>query len=144
MFWIHFSCKCRFFSPWLSDMGRILHWAYTIHQKKNWFFCEEINWWKKERCVAAFLALDWSFYLLFFCSRASPRGHKEALLRTLSSLLSVLFYQTTWSEFFQKVSIKRPGPSQKKSIVLFYFRAATANFWSLLNNLVWIFGKSLY
>ena len=36
------------------------------------------------------------------------------------------------------------GPSQKKSIVLFDFRAATANFWSPLNNLVWIFGKSLY
>ena len=51
-----------------------------------------------------------------------------------------------------KVSIKRPvllndlvwifpkslwpGPSKKKLIVLFYFRAATANFWSLLNNLV--------
>ena len=34
---------------------------------------------------------------------------------TLRSLLSVLFYQTTWSEFFQKVSIKRPGPSQKKN-----------------------------
>ena len=29
----------------------------------------------------------------------------------------------TWSEFVQKVSIKRPGPSQKKSIVPFYFRA---------------------
>ena len=40
--------------------------------------------------------------------------------------------------------IKPPGPSQKKLIVLFYFRAATANFWALLNNLVWIFGKSLY
>ena len=60
---------------------------------------------------------------------------------TLRSLLSVLFYQTTLSEFFQKVSIKRKGPSQKKSIVLFYFRAATANFWSLLNDLVWIFKK---
>ena len=48
------------------------------------------------------------------------------------------------SEFSQKVSIKQPGPSQKKLIILFYFRAATANFWSLLNNLVWIFGKSLY
>ena len=48
---------------------------------------------------------------------------------------------TTWFEFFQKVSIKRPGPSQKKSIVLLYFRAATANFWALLNDLVWIFGK---
>ena len=29
-------------------------------------------------------------------------------------------------------------------IVLFYFRAATANFWALLNNLVWIFRKRLY
>ena len=37
--------------------------------------------------------------------------------------------------------MKRPGPSQKKSIVLFYFRATTANIWSLLNDLVWIFGK---
>ena len=33
---------------------------------------------------------------------------------TLSSLSSVLFYLTTWSEFFKKVSIKQPGPSQKK------------------------------
>ena len=65
-------------------------------------------------------------------------------LATLSSLLSVLFYQTTSSEFFQKVSIKQPGTSQKKLIILFYFRAAMANFLSLLNNLVWIFGKSLY
>ena len=54
---------------------------------------------------------------------------------------------------YSKVSIKRPvllndlvwifpkslwpGPL----IVLFYFRAATANFWSLLNNLVWVFLK---
>ena len=53
-------------------------------------------------------------------------------------LLSVLFYQTTWSEFFQKVSIKQPGSSQKK---IDYFRAATANYWSLLNDLVWMFGK---
>ena len=63
---------------------------------------------------------------------------------TLRSLLSILFYQTAWSEFFQKVSIKQPGPSQKKLILLFYFRAATANFWSLLNNLVWIFGEVSY
>ena len=41
------------------------------------------------------------------------------------------------------LDFKQPGSSQKKSIILFYFRAATANFWSLLNNLVWIFGKSL-
>ena len=57
---------------------------------------------------------------------------------TLRSLLSVLFYQTTWSEFFQIVSIKRPGPSQKKSIVLFYLLTCLL---SLLSNLVWIFGK---
>ena len=50
----------------------------------------------------------------------------------------------TWSEFFQNVSIKQPGPSQKQSTILFYFRAATANFWSLLNNLVLVSGKSLY
>ena len=47
---------------------------------------------------------------------------------TLRFLLSVLFYQTTWSEFLQKVSIKQPGLSQKKMILLSYFRAATANF----------------
>ena len=35
----------------------------------------------------------------------------------------------------QKVSIKRPGQS--------YFRAATANFWALLNDLVRIFVKTL-
>ena len=63
------------------------------------------------------------------------------ILSTLRSLLSVLFYYMTWSEIFQKVSIKRPGPSQKKMIILFYFRATAANFWSLLNNLVWIFEK---
>ena len=37
---------------------------------------------------------------------------------------------------FSKKSIKGPGPSQKKLIVLFYFRAATANFWALSNDLV--------
>ena len=63
-------------------------------------------------------------------------------MHTLRPLLSVLFYLTTWSEFFKKsLSIKRTGPSQKKLIVLFYFRAATANFWSLLNNLVWSLKK---
>ena len=60
----------------------------------------------------------------------------DTICTTLSSPLSVLFYQTTWSEFFQRVSFKQPGPSQKKWIVLFYFRAAMANLWSLLNNLV--------
>ena len=49
----------------------------------------------------------------------------------------------TWSEFFLKVSIKQPGPSQKKMIVLFDFRDARANFWSLLNDLIWIFGKKI-
>ena len=39
-----------------------------------------------------------------------------SLLCTLKSLLSVLFYQTTWSDFFQKVSIKRLGPSQKNQL----------------------------
>ena len=29
-------------------------------------------------------------------------------------------------------------------MVLFYFRATKANFWSLLNNMDFIFGKSLY
>ena len=47
-------------------------------------------------------------------------------------------------KFFGHSTIKRPGPSQKKLIVLFYFRAAMANFWALLNNLVWKFRKSLY
>ena len=46
--------------------------------------------------------------------------------------------------FFQKVSMKRQGPSQKKLSTLFYFRAATVNFWTLLNNLVWIFRNRLY
>ena len=46
---------------------------------------------------------------------------------------------------YSKVSIKRPVLSNDlfwifpKSL----FRAATTNFWSLLNNLVWTFGKSL-
>ena len=62
---------------------------------------------------------------------------------TLWSLLSVLFYWTPWSDFFQKFSIKRPGPSQKKWIVLSNFRATTANFWFLLNDMVCMFGKSL-
>ena len=42
----------------------------------------------------------------------------------------------------QKVSVKQPVPSQKKSIVLFNCRATTANSWSLLNNLVWVFKKN--
>ena len=37
---------------------------------------------------------------------------------TLRSQLSVMFYQTTWSEFFQKVFIKQQGPFHKKIIVL--------------------------
>ena len=51
-------------------------------------------------------------------------------------------------------SIKRPGLDIWKMSLLndqvhhrknrFYFRAATANFWALLNDLVWIFGKNLY
>ena len=36
-----------------------------------------------------------------------------------------------WCESFQKVSIEQPGPSQKKIIGLFYFRAATANLFGL-------------
>ena len=37
-----------------------------------------------------------------------------------------------------EIPCKRPGPSQKKLIILFCFRAAAANFWTLLNNLVWM------
>ena len=65
-------------------------------------------------------------------------------LLTLSTLLSVLFYQTTWSEFFKKYLLNDQVHLKKKMIILFYFRAAIANFWALLNNLVWIFGKCLY
>ena len=48
---------------------------------------------------------------------------------------------------YSKVSIKLPVllnaqvHLRKKLIVLFYFKTAMANFWFLLNNLVWIFGK---
>ena len=35
----------------------------------------------------------------------------------------------SWSGYLKLFSIKRPGPSQKESIILFHFRAATANFW---------------
>ena len=51
---------------------------------------------------------------------------------------------------YSKVSIKRPVLLNDlviifpKIIILFYFRAAMANFWYLSNDLVWIFGKSLY
>ena len=31
-----------------------------------------------------------------------------------------MFYQTTWPQFFLKVFIKQPGPSQKNLIVLFH------------------------
>ena len=57
----------------------------------------------------------------------------ENLPPTLSSLSKVLFYYLNnliW--IFQK-------RLRKKSIILFYFRAATANFWALLHNLVWKF-----
>ena len=65
------------------------------------------------------------YFSLFVCIWA----HGATVLPyTLRSLLSVLFYWRTWSEFFQKVSIKGPGPSQKKMILLFHFRAATAKF----------------
>ena len=53
---------------------------------------------------------------------------------TLSIKRLVLLNDLIW--IFPKISIKRPGPSQKKSILLFYFRAAMVNFWALLINLV--------
>ena len=90
----------------------------------------------------------WKRYLCPFKGNFKIKAnHNNSRIRnkhTLSSLLSVLFYQTTWSEFFQKVSIKLPGPSHIKMIVPDFFRAATANFWALLNNLFCIFGDSLY
>ena len=85
LFWIHFSCKCRFFSPGYLIWAGFCTGLTRFTKKRIAIFCEEINWWKKERCVAAFLALDWSFYLLFFCSRASPRDHKEALLHNVTA-----------------------------------------------------------
>ena len=50
----------------------------------------------------------------------------------------VLLNDLVW--IFHKVSIKWPGPSQKKSIVLFYLLTCLL---SLLNDLGWIFGKRL-
>ena len=44
----------------------------------------------------------------------------EVCISTLRSILSILFYQTSWFEIFYKVSNKRPVPSQKNLIVLFY------------------------
>ena len=56
----------------------------------------------------------------------------EMFLPTLKSLLSVLFYQTTWFEFFQRDSIKRPGPSQ-------FYVELQKNVLFLLNDLVYFF-----
>ena len=39
----------------------------------------------------------------------------------------VLLNNLVW--IFSKISIKQPGPSQKKYIVLLYYRAARANIW---------------
>ena len=70
---------------------------------------------------------------------AAHKSHTSSIgnLNTLRSLVSVLFYQTC----FSKVSIKRPVPSQKNSIVLFYLFTCLL---SLLNILIWILWKSLY
>ena len=42
--------------------------------------------------------------------------------------------------FFKMTLLNNQVHLWKKSIIRFYFSAATANFWSLLNDLVWIFG----
>ena len=57
----------------------------------------------------------WNFQS-FLISRKT--GLYSRGISTLSSLLSVLLYLTTRFDFFFKKSIKRPGPSQKKLIVL--------------------------
>ena len=50
-----------------------------------------------------------------WCKKKSRIYEFKINISTLSSLLSILFYLMTWSEFFRKVSIKKPG----LSIVLF-------------------------
>ena len=79
-------------------------------------------------------------------------GNKPILLHLINVLISWLknVYENSYisKPMYSKVSIKRPGLSffkksllndqvhlRKKMILLFDFRAATANFWSLLNNL---------
>ena len=104
------------------------------HVSKKKHVCLWLNWHLKSRKLNMQIVSNKKKYVVLYI----PNYLLNLYIRmgTLRSLVSVLFYQTTWSEFFQKVSIKWPGPSQKKSIVLFYFRAARANFWSLLSDLV--------
>ena len=110
---------------------------YYIIDESN--FSSQSN--KKWQCIS--INLKWLNIKIKNKRLIHLNCHVHRGIQTLRSLSSVLFYQMTWSEFFQKVSIKQRGPFQKKLIARFHFRAATANFWSLLYELAWIFGKSL-
>ena len=67
---------------------------------------------------------------------------KQQLIKAIRGPYRFNYINAVW--ILQKISIKHRAPSQKKSIVQFHFRAATANIWALLKCLIWIFGKSLY
>ena len=60
-----FHVNADFSPPGYLIWARFCTGLTRFTKKRIAIFCEEINWWKKERWVAAFLALDWSFYLLF-------------------------------------------------------------------------------
>ena len=63
---------------------------------------------------------------------------------TLSSVIVCGSTKRPGLNFPKKSLLNNQVHLRKNLMVLFYFKAATTNFWALLNNLVQIFGKSLF
>ena len=81
------------------------------HVSKKKHVCLWLNWHLKSRKLNMQIVSNKKKYVVLYI----PNYLLNLYIRmgTLRSLVSVLFYQTTWSEFFQKVSSKRTAPSQK-------------------------------
>ena len=83
---------------------------YYIIDESN--FSSQSN--KKWQCIS--INLKWLNIKIKNKRLIHLNCHVHRGIQTLRSLSSVLFYQMTWSEFFQKVSIKHPGSQTTMSI----------------------------
>ena len=82
------------------------------HVSKKKHVCLWLNWHLKSRKLNMQIVSNKKKYVVLYI----PNYLLNLYIRmgTLRSLVSVLFYQTTWSEFYQKVSIKKTRSISEK------------------------------
>ena len=84
LFWIHFSCKCRFFPPGYLIWAGFCTGLIRFTKKELVVFVKKwIDW--KRKMISRLFGIRLVVLSPFFCGRAYPGDQKEALLHHVTA-----------------------------------------------------------